>query len=332
MMGKGLIVACRSQLSSRERVCVASGLSVLPMGARSAEAIARRAAKRGLTVEEQKKADRESDARRAQREQNKSDGSKPAAAVAQSTPASASASSFGTAVNGACKGSNATAPVVTSDVAVGTPVWKLEQRPEGTGKLKKDAKGGWMCMGRPGQTCGFVNFAYRETCKPCEARRLQPAAGGKPGKGGSADRSGGKKRPREAAAAASTSTGGGAAGGAEGSGGGTAEGSNPPGAAEANAELRKRYLDDPSALSADERSRAEALIARSQRKREEKEARRAAMKHAGWPRAAARAAAARAAAAGVVRRVRWYSSRAACRRSADGSKCRARPARLARGC
>ena len=259
------------------------------MGARSAEAIARRAEKRGRTVDEQKKADRESDARRSQAAAAASEsGSDRKGKAAPPPPTTASDATK--SVPAVAAGRTAAA------VTVGTPVWKLDEKPGAGGKLKKDAKGGWMCNGLPGQVCGFINFAYRETCKQCEARRLLPTAGGGGGGGGGGKSP--KKRPRDAggadtAAGGHTATatrpaadvGGGGGGGGlkkgEGRGGGAAaegsgtawEGSNLPGAAEANAALRQQYLADPSQLSDADRARAEALISRSERKRADKDAR-----------------------------------------------------------
>ena len=263
------------------------------MGARSAEAIARRAEKRGRTVDEQKKADRESDARRSQAAAAASEsGSDRKGKAAPPPPTTASDATK--SVPAVAAGRTAAA------VTVGTPVWKLDEKPGAGGKLKKDAKGGWMCNGLPGQVCGFINFAYRETCKQCEARRLLPAAGSGGGGGGGKSP---KKRPRDAggadaAAGGHTATatrpaagvgggggqkkGEGRGGGAAAEGSGTAwEGSNLPGAAEANAALRQQYLADPSQLSDADRARAEALISRSERKRADKDARRAARQHAG---------------------------------------------------
>ena len=45
--------------------------------------------------------------------------------------------------------------------------------------------------------------------------------------------------------------------------------------------LRQKFRDDPDSLSEADRTRAEALIARDERKKGKKEARRAAVSHAG---------------------------------------------------
>ena len=124
------------------------------MGVRSAEAIARRAAKRGRTIEEQATADSEAEVKRAKLEVEKTAPPPPAAIP---PPAAAAA----------------------ADLAVGQPVWKT-QKPEG--KLKKDEKAGWICMGRAGQQCGFLNFAFRTDCKQCGAVRLVMDGPGKKAK------------------------------------------------------------------------------------------------------------------------------------------------------
>ena len=103
------------------------------MGQRSAEALARRAAKRGRTVEEQAKADLENDSKRHHHAAEEA-AAPAAAAAAPAVPARKAAAA-------AASSSQA------SGLAVGRDVWKLDEMPEGT-KLKKDAKAGW-CASRP---------------------------------------------------------------------------------------------------------------------------------------------------------------------------------------
>ena len=231
----------------------------VPMGVRSAEAIARRAAKRGRTVDEQKQADRAADRHRAKRlEQEK--------ALKESDP-SGEPPAPDVDAPVAVKSAPA-APAVTGPVAVGRPVWALDalHKPKGA-ELKKDAKRGWMCMGSPGAPCGYVNFGVRQTCRECGAIRLAPPP--KPPKhveaavthaSPSATPRGKHVKPPSDPSRAWA-------------------GSNAEGAADKNAELRRRYAADASALSAEERERAEALLQRDERKRAAKQQRRAAHKH-----------------------------------------------------
>ena len=224
------------------------------MGQRSAEALARRAAKRGRSVEDQIKAERESDAKRAAQS---SEAAMPeAATTAAPAPAPADIPAD-----------------IPADVAVGKAVWKLDDLPEGTVLKKKDEKAGWMCMGRPGQRCGFINFPHRTTCKECGATRLhidgaKKSSPAKPPRGGQ----GRQPPPRQAPTSASAPSEAGAST--------QWEGTNLAGAAEANATLRARYRDDPDSLDEAERARAEQLLARDARKRASKDVRRAAKSHA----------------------------------------------------
>ena len=218
------------------------------MGVRSAEAIARRAAKRGRTIEEQATADSEAEVKRAKLEVEKTAPPPPAAIP---PPAAAAA----------------------ADLAVGQPVWKA-QKPEG--KLKKDEKAGWICMGRAGQQCGFLNFAFRTDCKQCGAVRLVMDGPGKKAKKEAKKKLSPNVKRHAGAAAASPHA------KDVGPGSGTAwDGTNKQGSEAANMALRQTFRDDPDSLSEADRTRAEALIARDERKKGKKEARRAAVSHAG---------------------------------------------------
>ena len=240
--------------------------SLFHMGVRSAEAIARRAAKRGRTVDEQKQADRAADRQRAKRlelekalRESDQSGDPPAPQQALSEVDAPEAVNTAPA-----------APVLAGPVAVGRPVWALDalHKPK-SAILKKDAKRGWMCMGSPGAPCGYVNFGVRQTCRECGAVRLAPPP----------------KPPKRVDAATATR----AAPSAATPRGKHVKppsdpsrawaGSNAAGAADKNAELRRRYAADASSLSAEERERAEALLQRDERKRAAKQQRRAAHKH-----------------------------------------------------
>jgi hypothetical protein len=164
------------------------------------------------------------------------------------------------------------ASAATVGLVVGRPVWQMDGKETRTEKLKKDARGGWICPGVPGRSCGFINFAFRDTCKQCEARKLQPS-----------ERA--TKRKKVSTAPISEQQPAGVndevePNKQEQSGSGAWAGTNLAGAAEANAALLARYHDDPTSLNAEDRARAEALLARSQRKGEAKAARKAAKGHA----------------------------------------------------
>ena len=276
------------------------------MGYRTPEAIARRAAKRGRSVEEQKHAERK-------------DERKKAAAIAAAADAAPSTDTVVTStvpkdehrIEGTTRAEGVAE--ASGKLAVGVPVFKLpgDQRAKlfEEGKLKKDAKKGWMCMGLKGQHCGEVNFAYRQTCRKCGAKVILPPTTTKPKPAAAAD---GTKVARavkpnpglpatfvEKAAAAAAAAGetndkcfkcgqtghwarhctaapvhasSRLAKGMKPPSDPTRawEGTNAAGAAEANAALRKRYTADPDALSEADRARAAALIARDARKAEKR--------------------------------------------------------------
>ena len=168
------------------------------------------------------------------------------------------------------------------DVTVGRPVWRLDELPEGVALKKKDEKAGWMCSGRPGASCGFINFPHRTSCKECGAVRLgtaegkkkakeskKPAVRGPIGKG-KGEGKGGKGEGRSPRAPT-----------AEDGGASTAwAGTNLAGAAEANAALRAQFRANPSSLSEEDQERARQLVARDERKHQTKSARKAALSHA----------------------------------------------------
>ena len=105
------------------------------MKARSPEAIARRAAKRGLSVEEMKTLDRQAE-KKHKREaeiEAKMRGKREAETDAESE-----------------RSNTAHVPETTSmQLVVGIPWYKLDpdKRPNVGRKLKKDEKAGWVCMG-----------------------------------------------------------------------------------------------------------------------------------------------------------------------------------------
>ena len=240
------------------------------MGQRSAEALARRAAKRGRTVEEQAKIDAQADSKRTRHgNANDDDAAAPTTVVAAPAPAPAAAP----------KPVAVAAPAVSGpvDVTVGRPVWKLDELPEGVKLKKKDEKAGWVCMGRPGQTCGFVNFAFRTTCKQCDAVRLSTDEGKKKAKkekkaADKTKRGPPSQRDRKAESASADDAGGSASA--------AWAGTNLAGAAEANAVLRAQFKADPASLSDADQERARALLARDERKQQSKAARKAAISHA----------------------------------------------------
>ena len=295
------------------------------MGARSLESIARRAAKRGRTVEEQKAADRKDEHKAALRRQ----------AAAREATAQEAAAQEASALDAGAPASQPSAAAATYgssqregalSLAVGVPFYKLPPEKRAAlaadGKLKKDAKKGWVCMGIPGQVCGELNFAYRQTCRACGAQVIVSAPKQRAELGATAEphatpastprASTTRTRPEltplqvEKAAAAAA-----AAGETEskcfrcGEVGHWArhctadrasssqrakraglkppsdptrawEGTNATGSAEANAALRAKHAADPEQLSAEERARAEALLARDARKAAKRNALKAA--------------------------------------------------------
>jgi hypothetical protein len=259
------------------------------MKARSPEALARRAAKRGLSVEELRAQDRKDEKKRKRDAEAEAEAERSAKARASATEAAV-------------------------PMAVGVPWYKLEpdKRPVVERKLKKDEKAGWVCMGVKGQACGEINFAYRDVCRRCGAKVVLPASSSRAKPAGveapmpAAKAAGFVPNPalspdavQKAAAAAAAA---GEAGkcfkcGGEGhwarhctmvavekkAGPGRREkppsdpsraweGTNAEGAAEHNAQLRKQFASDPGALTEEERSRAEALLARDARKAAKRDA------------------------------------------------------------
>ena len=124
------------------------------MGARSSEALERRAAKRGRSLEEQKKADREADRRKEQKSEQATE--RQAKKADEATPGNAEAG-------------------VGAKKTFGVEVWRMRGGLEAR-NLKRDEKAGWFCTATSatGGQCGFINFAHRVECKSCGRARHEP--------------------------------------------------------------------------------------------------------------------------------------------------------------
>jgi len=231
------------------------------MGARSAEALARRAARRGRTEEEQRKYERTLE-KEAERKKSRPAPSEAEPAAKRPRTEQAESSDQGSAA---------------AKSVVGLNVWQLPATNliQKGGKLKKDAKAGWMCTG-PGQdggVCSFINFPHRSECRSCGLARAggPPAKASKPPISGAAAQGPG---PAEPMAAAEKRAAGKVMRKEKVSDPSRAwEGSvvTPERLAE-NKRLREKLAADPDSLSAEDRARAEALVARDARKREKREA------------------------------------------------------------
>ena len=229
---------------------------VAAMKHRSAEAMARRAEKRGTTVEEQKKIDR---------------GEKPGKAPKRHRGDEEAAAS-----GSAPKAHRRSAEAMERRAAGG----KRARADDGS---KKDVrKGGWAC-----EKCGFSNFAMRELCRECGAPRpkwveveMRKEAEEKQRR---KERRLLKPNEKRRAVAPSTSAPAAAVAAAP-----AAAAAAAPAAAEptpkpawsipaataddihANMRLRERLRADDPTLTAEERTRAEMLLARDERKKAKK--------------------------------------------------------------
>jgi len=275
------------------------------MGVRSAAAIARRAERRGRTESEQKTADRRDDKQKAAAKVAKeaAEEAKEAAKEAKEASKSADERVGELPANQRAGEPPAGAPVAVGIPLYQLP---SSERASLQGITKKDAKSGWLCMGVKGAKCGEINFAYRTKCRKCDAWRLAPVGKPKAPKlasGAAAAPPMVVPNPAlapdmvakaAAAAAAAGETGTCFKCGQQGHWARhcTAKvvapafskkaralhpkppsdpsrawaGTNATGAAERNAELRRRYATDHSSLSNEERERVEALLERDARK------------------------------------------------------------------
>ena len=196
------------------------------MGARSQEALAKRAAKRGMTIEEYIKYDREKN-----REHEKKRKDAGTAAAAADAPA-------GEKRKGDSMESQAKRQAANSFHAAAAPATKSAAQ-----------LGDWTCP-----NCNFSNFVTRAKCKQCETaapsdrerqRMLELRKRRKEEKKANVDPS----RAWEGTANVSKER------------------------LDDNKRLREQYMADKEALSAEERARAETLLARDERKRAKKEQR-----------------------------------------------------------
>ena len=231
-----------------------SSLHVAAMKHRSAEAMARRAEKRGTTVEEQKKIDR---------------GEKPGKAPKRHRGDEEAAAS-----GSAPKAHRRSAEAMERRAAGG----KRARADDGS---KKDVrKGGWAC-----EKCGFSNFAMREQCRECGAPRPKWVEVEMRKEAEEKQRRKERRllKPNEKRRAVAPSTAAPAAAVAA-----PAAAAPAPAAAEptpkpawsipaataddihANMRLRERLRAEDPTLTAEERTRAEMLLARDERKKAKK--------------------------------------------------------------
>lgn len=214
------------------------------MGARSAEALARRAAKRGRSVEEEIQAERKKD------KEKKSRGEQRSAEKAEA-PAGMAVGDNGTDDQSSKK-----------PRTVGIDVWKAKNLEvvQSAGKLKRDAKAGWVCTAvrsDTGRRCDFINFPHRATCWQCDAQRYGGHTPSKQHKQQAERTAAAKTRRQEKVSDPSRAW------------AGTTD--VPAERLEENKRLREALAKNPDSLSAEERERAEALVARDERKRAKKE-------------------------------------------------------------
>ena len=207
------------------------------MGARSAEALARRAAKRGRTIEEERAAERKKEKDKEKTKKDSQPPSKQPEATAQ----------------------DGEEPNSKRVRAVGIDVWKAHDLEvvQNAGKLKRDEKAGWVCTALKvdNTRCGFINFPHRASCFQCSTQRF--GAPSKQIKDQADNQTVAKARRQEKVSDPSRAW------------AGTANVSTEK--LEENKRLREQLAKDPDSLSPEERQRAEALVERDARKRAKKE-------------------------------------------------------------
>ena len=237
----------------RRSQCPRRPAHVAAMKHRSAEAMARRAEKRGTTVEEQKKIDRGEKPGKAPKRHRNDEEATPGAAP---------------------KAHRRSAEAMERRAAGG----KRARADDGS---KKDVrKGGWAC-----EKCGFSNFAMREQCRECGAPRPKWVEVEMRKEAEEKQRRKERRllKPNEKRRTAAPSTAAPAAAVAA-----PAAAAATPAAAEptpkpawsipaataddihANMRLRERLRAEDPTLTAEERTRAEMLLARDERKKAKK--------------------------------------------------------------
>lgn len=210
------------------------------MRARSPAALAKRAAKRGRTVEEERQAERKKEKERSKAKER---------AQQQMTDMGAGDKCNTKIEEHHSKRGNAKA----------VEVWKARNlgMVEREGKLKRDEKAGWMCMAETNQEksrrCGFINFPHRTVCLQCNALRgVSSKDSSNPAQKKDHAKTRRQERPSDPARAwASTAN-------------VTQE------HLDQNKRLRELFVNDPTSLTDEQRQRAQVLIERDARKRARK--------------------------------------------------------------